>query len=56
MAILAITENQEVILVRQYRHTCNTELLEIPAGKLAFIKFLQTIGSTRRTTGIFSKK
>lgn len=34
VAVLAITENQEVILVRQYRHACNTELLEIPAGKL----------------------
>lgn len=34
VAVLAMTENQEVILVRQYRHACGTELLEIPAGKL----------------------
>ncbi|AUZ05014.1 MULTISPECIES: NUDIX hydrolase [Vitreoscilla] len=34
VAVLAVTEHQEVILVRQYRHACGTELLEIPAGKL----------------------
>lgn len=34
VAVLAVTDNNEVILVRQYRHACGTELLEIPAGKL----------------------
>jgi len=29
---MAITENNEVILVRQYRHPVNTELLELPGG------------------------
>ena len=34
VAVLAVTEHDEVILVRQYRYACGTELLEIPAGKL----------------------
>ena len=34
VAVLAVTEHNEVILVRQYRYACGTELLEIPAGKL----------------------
>ena len=33
-AVVALTENDEVILVRQYRHPFGTTLLEIPAGKL----------------------
>ncbi|MDF2877382.1 MAG: pyrophosphohydrolase including oxidative damage repair enzyme [Clostridia bacterium] len=33
-AIVPITENNEIILVRQYRNAENGELLEIPAGKL----------------------
>lgn len=33
-AIVPITKNQEVILVRQYRNAENGEVLEIPAGKL----------------------
>jgi ADP-ribose pyrophosphatase len=33
-AIVPITEDNEVILVRQYRNASNTEVLEIPAGKL----------------------
>lgn len=33
-AIVPITEEGEVILVRQYRNASNTEVLEIPAGKL----------------------
>ena len=33
-AVVALTENGEVILVRQYRHPFGTPLLEIPAGKL----------------------
>lgn len=31
-AILATTENDEVVLVRQYRHAVGRELWEIPAG------------------------
>lgn len=34
VAILAITEEQKVILVEQYRYPCGEILLEIPAGKL----------------------
>ena len=34
VAVLAINGANEVILVRQFRHACGTELLEIPAGKL----------------------
>ena len=33
-AVVAMTENDEVILVRQYRYPFGTTLLEIPAGKL----------------------
>ena len=33
-AVVALTENEEVILVRQYRYPFGTTLLEIPAGKL----------------------
>ncbi len=34
VAILAVTSENEVLLVRQYRHAVGDELLEIPAGKL----------------------
>lgn len=34
VAVLAVNENDEVILVEQYRYPCGTALLEIPAGKL----------------------
>lgn len=34
VAILAVTEDQKVILVEQYRYPCAEVLLEIPAGKL----------------------
>lgn len=34
VAILAITDEQKVILVEQYRYPCAEILLEIPAGKL----------------------
>ena len=37
VAVLAVTEHDEVILVRQYRYACGTELLEIPAGKLDIV-------------------
>ena len=33
-AVVALTEHDEVILVRQYRYPFGTTLLEIPAGKL----------------------
>lgn len=33
-AILAITEDNKVVLVRQWRHAVGCEMLEIPAGKL----------------------
>lgn len=33
-AVLAITPQQQVILVCQYRYACGKEMLEIPAGKL----------------------
>ncbi len=32
VAILAITEDQQIILVRQYRYAVDGSLLEIPAG------------------------
>lgn len=34
-AIVAITDEREVLLVRQYRHALGRFLLEIPAGKLS---------------------
>lgn len=34
VAIVALTEQDEVILVRQYRHAVGKVMLEIPAGKL----------------------
>ncbi|NOL48823.1 NUDIX hydrolase [Pelistega europaea] len=34
VAILAVTDEQKVILVEQYRYPCGEVLLEIPAGKL----------------------
>ena len=34
VAIVAITPDKELILVRQYRYAVGEELLEIPAGKL----------------------
>ena len=33
-AIVPLKENNQVVLVRQYRYPINTELLEIPAGTL----------------------
>src|SRR6478735_6983242 len=32
VAIVAVTERGEVILIRQWRHAAGAELLEIPAG------------------------
>lgn len=34
VAVVAITDNDEVLMVRQYRKAIERELLEIPAGKL----------------------
>lgn len=34
VGIVAITKNKEIVLVRQYRHPINEDLLEIPAGLL----------------------
>ncbi|RJX19794.1 MAG: NUDIX hydrolase [Ammonifex sp.] len=34
VAVLALTEDQEVIMVRQYRHPVGRELTELPAGKI----------------------
>lgn len=34
VCILAISPDDKVILVNQYRHPCGCEVLEIPAGKL----------------------
>lgn len=34
VAVVAVTEEQEVLLVRQYRHPVGEVLLEVPAGKL----------------------
>lgn len=33
-AVIALTENDEIYMVRQYRYAVGEELLEIPAGKL----------------------
>jgi ADP-ribose pyrophosphatase len=33
-AVLAVTTEQQVILVRQHRYVCGRDLLELPAGKL----------------------
>lgn len=34
VCVLAITEDERVILVKQYRYPCETILLEVPAGKM----------------------
>ncbi|MGZ4106538.1 MAG: NUDIX hydrolase, partial [Tumebacillaceae bacterium] len=34
VTVLAITEDDKVLLVRQYRNPCDTVLIEAPAGKL----------------------
>ncbi|AZR73437.1 ADP-ribose pyrophosphatase [Anoxybacter fermentans] len=34
VAVVALTSEEKVLLVRQYRKACEEELLEIPAGKL----------------------
>ncbi|MCG8638356.1 MAG: NUDIX hydrolase, partial [Desulfobacterales bacterium] len=34
VAVVAITPDNKVLLVKQYRKACEQELLEIPAGKL----------------------
>lgn len=34
VAVLAITDNDEILLVRQYRYGAQKELFELPAGKL----------------------
>jgi len=34
VGIVAVTKNKEIVLVRQYRHPINDDLLEIPAGLL----------------------
>lgn len=33
-AVLAVTPQQQVVLVRQHRYVCGGDLLELPAGKL----------------------
>ena len=33
-AVVALTDNEEVLLVRQYRHATGSWILEVPAGKL----------------------
>lgn len=33
-AIIAITDNNEIILERQFRHSVELEMIEIPAGKI----------------------
>lgn len=33
-AVLAVTAQQQVVLVRQHRYVCGRDMLEIPAGKL----------------------
>ena len=37
VAVIPITEDNEVILVRQYRYAHHREFIEIPAGKFDFI-------------------
>lgn len=34
VAIVAVTDNNEVLMIKQYRHPAGKELLEIPAGKI----------------------
>lgn len=34
VAIIALTENNEIVLVKQYRKAIERELIEVPAGKL----------------------
>ena len=37
VAVIPVTEDNEIILVRQYRYAHHREFLEIPAGKFDFI-------------------
>ena len=34
VAVLAVTPDDKIVLVKQFRYPCNRVLLEIPAGKL----------------------
>ena len=34
VALIAVTDDEKIIMVRQYRKACESELLEIPAGKI----------------------
>ncbi|AIL33048.1 NUDIX hydrolase [Basilea psittacipulmonis] len=34
VCVLAVTDDEKVILVRQFRYPCNEVLLEVPAGKM----------------------
>lgn len=34
VALIAVTDDDKVIMVKQYRKACESELLEIPAGKI----------------------
>ncbi|MEW6171707.1 MAG: NUDIX hydrolase [Bacillota bacterium] len=34
VAVVALTDDKEVVMVRQYRHPVGRELMEIPAGKI----------------------
>ena len=37
VAVIPVTENNEILLVRQFRYAHHREFLEIPAGKFDFV-------------------
>lgn len=58
VGMVPLTANQEVVLVRQYRHATQKYLLEIPAGKLAPGEDPQlcAIRELREETGVEAEK
>lgn len=59
VAVIPVTEDNEVIMVRQFRYAHGREFLEIPAGKLDSIDELPmdaAIRELREETGAVAKK
>lgn len=58
VCVVAINENDEVYMVRQYRYPYKEEVLELPAGKLELGEdpYLAGIRELREETGLVAEK